>query len=324
MAIPAASGYPQFSGNLIHPMFSTELLVQFYCQTIFNEISTTQYNGEISKCGDQVTFFREPEVEVRTYAKNQPLEHDTPTVESTTMTIDHAKYFSFKYDRIDQQQICNYEALISAVTRRAAYAIKREIDPELLTQMWTDAALTNRGNTAGEQTGSYPLGAPGADIQITSSNINAVFSRIPAVLEEACAPCGPTSDGGNGIFVVVPAIAKQIIANSDLKAGYFAGGDLRSPYLTGVEKLIGPGWNGMDIYASRFLPSVIDGTTGRRAWLVVAGCKMATGFAMTLDETRTVEHPDFFGTLYQGLAVYGFKVLYPKALVALYVSFTAS
>ncbi len=210
------------------------------------------------------------------------------------------------------------------MAERDPETIKREIDPELLTAMWTDAAATNRGNTAGEMSGTIQLGAPGADIQITSSNINAVFSRIPLVLEEACAPCGPNAEGGNGIFVVVPPVAKQIIANSDLKAGYFAGGDIKSPYLTGVEKLIGPGWNGMDIYASRFLPSVIDGTTGRRAFLVVAGCKMATGFAMTLDETRTVEDPSFFGTLYQGLAVYGFKVLYPKALVALYLSFTVS
>lgn len=29
MAVPAASGYPQYSGNLISPMFSMELLEQF-------------------------------------------------------------------------------------------------------------------------------------------------------------------------------------------------------------------------------------------------------------------------------------------------------
>ena len=323
MAITAASGYPQFSGNLIHPMFSAKMLEQFYCDTIFSEVSSTEYSGEISKCGDQITFFREPEVEVRDLQKNGELEHDTPVVESTTMTIDYAKYFSFKYDRIDQKQICNYDQLIDAVARRAAYAIKRAIDPELLAEMWADTAASNRGVAAGEQTGAYNLGAVGADIQVTATNVNAVFSRVPAVLEEACAPCGP-QNGGNGIFLVVPPIAKQVIANSDLKAGYFAGANHESTYLTGVEKLIGPGYNGMDIYVSRFLPSVIDGTTGRRAYYCVAGCKMATAFAMQLSEEREMQSVNFFGTVYQGLAVYGFKVLYPKALVALYLSFTAS
>lgn len=318
MAIQAASGYPQFSGNLIHPMFSPKMLEQFYCNTIFAEISSTEYTGEISKCGDQVTFFKEPEVEVRDLQKNGELEHDTPTVESITMTIDYAKYFSFKYDRIDEKQICNYDQLIDAVARRAAYAIKRAIDPELIAEMWADAAASNRGATAGEQTGAYNLGAVGADIQVTATNVNAVFSRVPAVLEEACAPTE------SGVFLVVPPIAKQVIANSDLKAGYFAGGNRESTYLTGVEKLLDSGFIGMDVYASRFIPSVIDGTTGRRAYYCVAGVKMATAFAMQLSEEREMQSPNFFGTLYQGLAVYGFKVLYPKALVALYLSFSAS
>jgi hypothetical protein len=318
MAIQAAAGYPQFSGNLIHPMFSAKMLELYYCDTVFSEVSTTEYSGEITKCGDQITFFRDPEVEVRDLEKNGTLEHDTPTVESTTMTIDYAKYFSFKYDRIDQKQICTYDQLISAIAKRAAYAIRKAIDPELLAQMWAAAAASNRGANAGEQTGAYDLGEVGADIQISATNANQVFSRGMAVLEEACAPTE------QGVFLVVPPIAKQIIQNSDLKAGYFIGGDGRSPYLTGSEELLRNGYNGMQIIVSRFLPSTIDPTTGRQVWLCVAGVKSATAFAMQLSEEREMQSPEFFGTLYQGLAVYGFKTLYPKGLVAFYVSFTAS
>ncbi len=318
MAITAASGYPQFSGNLIHPLFSAKMLELYYCDTVFAEISSTEYSGEITKCGDQITFFREPEVEVRDLEKNGTLEHDTPVVESTTMTIDYAKYFSFKYDRIDQKQICNYDQLISAIAKRAAYAIRKAIDPELIAEMWAAAANSNRGTAAGEQTGAYNLGAPGADIQVTATNANQVFSRIPSVLEEACAPTD------QGVFCVIPPIGKQVIMNSDLKAGYFIGGDGKSPYLTGSEELLRNGYQGMQLIVSRFLPSVIDGTTGRLVYLCVAGVKSATAFAMQLSEEREIQSADFFGTLYQGLAVYGFKTLYPKGLVALYLSFSAS
>jgi hypothetical protein len=46
MAVPAAPGYPQYSGNLISPMFSMDLLELFYCTSIYGEISTTEYSGQ--------------------------------------------------------------------------------------------------------------------------------------------------------------------------------------------------------------------------------------------------------------------------------------
>ena len=319
MALPVSSGYPNFSGNLITPRFAPELLMQFYCKTIFSEISTTKYSGQITKCGDQVTFFSEPEVEIRDYMKGQELTHDTPTTTPTTMTVDRGKYFSFLFDRIDQTQICNFDAYIEACAKRAAYRIDSAIDGEILASMWSSVAASNRGNTAGERSGAYPLGQSGADLQVTASNVNAVFSRIPAVLEEACVP----AELGRP-FVVVPPIVKQVIANSDLKAGYFAGANKESPYLSGVDKLLGGSFNNLDIITSNFVPSVIDPVTTRRAYLIVAGMPMATGFAAQVTESREIQDAKFFGTLYQGLMAYGFKTLYPKALVAGYMSFTSA
>ena len=59
MAIPAASGYPQYSGNLINPLFSMDLLERFYASTIYSDISSTEYTGELEKGGDQITFWRD-------------------------------------------------------------------------------------------------------------------------------------------------------------------------------------------------------------------------------------------------------------------------
>ncbi len=52
MAVPAAAGYVQYSGNIISPLFSMELLEQFYCSTLYSDISTVEYSGELEKCGD--------------------------------------------------------------------------------------------------------------------------------------------------------------------------------------------------------------------------------------------------------------------------------
>lgn len=60
MAVKAAAGYPQYSNNIITPMFSMDLLERFYCTTVFSDISTTEYSGELQKCGDQITFSANP------------------------------------------------------------------------------------------------------------------------------------------------------------------------------------------------------------------------------------------------------------------------
>ena len=70
MPVPAAAGYPQYSGSLITPIFRMDLLERFYDTTLYSEISTTEYTGELNKGGDQITFMREPKVIVRDYDKN--------------------------------------------------------------------------------------------------------------------------------------------------------------------------------------------------------------------------------------------------------------
>lgn len=96
MAIPAASGYPQYSGNLIHPKFSSKLISRFYCSSVFADISTTEYSGDLKSCGDQITFSKEPEVVIGRLEKDGKIEHQTLVPESVTMTINDRLYFPSK------------------------------------------------------------------------------------------------------------------------------------------------------------------------------------------------------------------------------------
>lgn len=309
MSIPAASGYPQYSNSLITPLFRMDLLERFYTTTVYSDISSTEYTGELTKGGDQITFMREPKVMVRDYQKNGKIIHDTIDGEPVTMTIDYAKTFSIKMNHIDEKQIQNFDKWKAAFLKSAGYELTRAIDPQLLTEMWTSVAPYNQGATAGLVSQNINLGEVGAPVVVTKANIIEVLSQLHQVLDEALAP-------KEGRFVVLPSAAITILKNSDLKFAYATGLN-SSPMVNGrlPEQVAG-----FTIMESQNIPSVVDGAV--RAYHIVAGVKMATAFAAQIENSRVVTDKDDWANYYQGLSVYGFKVLYNDALVHLYATFS--
>lgn len=311
MPIPAAAGYPQYSGNLINPLFSMDLLERFYCTTIYSDISTTEYTGELEKFGDQITFWREPEVRIRDYIKNQKIEHDDLDSEPVTMTVDKAKDFSIKVNQIDEKQIQNFATWKEKFLKRAAYRMAQAIDPELLTEMYTSVDPLNAGANAGVLSLNVNLGVTGAPVVLTSANITEVLSQIHQVLDERCAPA-------EGRFIVLPPAAITLLRNSDLKAAYLTGLSW-SPLVNGR---IPDEVMGLMIMNSINVPRVFDAGVNKWCYHLVAGVKMATAFAAQIEQTRVIEDKDDWARYYQGLQVYGFKVLYGDALVDLYATFS--
>lgn len=307
MAIPAASGYPQYSGNLISPMFSMELLEQFYCSSVYSDISTTEYTGELEKCGDQITFWKEPEVRIRDTTKNAPIVHDTLDSEPVTMVVDRAKDFSIKISQIDERQICNWDAFKAAFLKRASYQLAQSIDQTLLGEMYTAVDPANQGQNAGVRSGDIDLGATGAPIALTADNILDTLLSMHTVLDEQCAPT-------EGRFVVLPPKAILLLQTSDLRSALITGlGE--SPLVNGRLPNTVAGFN---ILRSINVPTVFDAGAGATAHHIIAGVKSATAFAAQIERTRVMEDKDEWGTFYQGFTTYGFKTLYPKALAYLY------
>ncbi len=310
MAIPAASGYPQYSGNLITPLFSMQLLERFYCTTVYNEISSTDYVGEIVKCGDQVTFWREPIVRVRDSQKNQTIEHDTLDSSPITMVIDQSKDFSVKISHIDEKQICNWDSWKDGLLKSAARELAKSIDQSLLARMFFDTDPLNRGQNAGADTGTVNLGAAGSPIPVTSANVVEIFSRLHQVLDEQCAP---TDDR----FLVLPPAAITVLRNSDLRVAASTGLSW-SPMVNGKlpDQVMG-----FKILQSNNVPRVFDPGVNTWCYNIVAGVKSATAFAAQIERLRVSESVDDWASYYQGLSVYGYKVLYPNAIAALYARF---
>lgn len=313
MTVPAAAGYPQYSGNIITPKFSMDLIEQFYCTSLYADITTTEYNGEINQCGDKVTFFRTPRVLVREGVKDGSIRHDTFSSTPITMEISEMLEFSIKISKVDKQQICNWSAWESSLLRSAAYEMNEVIDQRMLTSMWLDADPNNRGATAGIRSHSYNLGVTGAPVALTNTNIIEFLHFLKAVLREQCVPM-------DDIFVVLPDVAEPVLATSPLLQGNFACCDLSKDSITmgKVPQKIA----GFDVYFSHNVYMVFDGGVADFCYGVVAGWRGSTAFAMTINETRMIENDkDSWDEFLQGYGVWGSKVIQPEGLAAAYVRF---
>lgn len=318
MAVPAASGYPQYSGSLIPPMFSTRLIENFYCQSVFGDITTTEYAGELTKCGDQLTFFRAPKVTIRKGVKDGPIKHDTIDTCPVTMTIDQMLQFSVKISHVDIEQTCGWSKWEASLLKSATEGMTREIDAELLCKMALDADPCNKGNKAGVTSGSYNLGSVGAPISLTSANIWEVMTQVLSVMGEQCLPM-------DDMYIVLPDVARVTLLNSP-KITQNAGlaGACCNTTSDGVlngklpEKIAG-----FDVYFSSRVCKQFDPLVSADTYSIIAGWRGATAFAAQIERTRILPDADkdSWDTYIQGMMVYGHKVIQSEGIAMLYARF---
>lgn len=316
MAVPAASGYPQYSGSLIPPMFSSKLVEQFYCSSVYADITTTEYSGELNKCGDQITFFRTPRVRVRRGSKDGTIKHDTIDTCPITLTIDQMLEFSVKISKVDMKQICNWSAWESSLLKSASYNIGETIDRALLAATFVDASPENKGDGAGVRTHSYNLGETGAPLDLTSNNIWETLTFVAAVLREQCLPM-------DDLYIVLPDVALPILLNSPMisaNAG-LAGACCEVASNAILNGKVPAKIAGFDIYISHNVPYVTDGDS--TAYSMVAGWRGATAFAMQMEDTRVItDVATSWDSYLQGLTVYGSKVIQAEGVAGLYGNFS--
>ena len=311
MAIPAASGYPQYSGTpLIPPLFSTQYIVDYQCRTLLPQVTTTSWYtskdaNAVVGCGDTVTLMRMPHVSIQSLPKDGKYEPQTVAPSTTTISIDYRDAAAIKFDDYDRKKICTFPALMEGLRSDVMRKFEQRIERQVMSAWYSKIAATNKGATAG----GYDMGSYGAPIKLTPLTILDKIAEMDALMDKRCIP-------NDDRFIILPIEAKPILMASPLSSAFFSGLG-KSLYLSCQSM---PQIGCMEPFVSNYVCSITDSTTVQ-AFFIIAGSKSATGFATMMEQAREVADPyspDFF---YQFSQVWGWAVVRPEALVGLYAYF---
>ncbi len=260
------------------------------------------YDGEIKAFGDKVNIRTTPELTIRDYQKGMQLQVERPDKPKLTLNIDQGDYFAAVEDDVDKIQ--SDINLMDAWARDASEKMKIKIDAKVLTGFLASISAGNLGATAGRISGNINLGATGAPVQVTKTNIVDYIVDLGTVLDEANAP-------ESNRWLVIPAWIAGMIKKSDVKDASLTG-DSQTPLRNGRLGMI----DRFEVYVSHNLNRVVDSTYP--CFSVIAGHKMGLTFASQMTEMETLRAESTFGSIVRGLQVYGYAVVKPEALARLY------
>jgi hypothetical protein len=303
MGINRVSGNPNYtntgSSRYIPIVFSAKTLTRFYATTVLNEIANTDYVGEITAKGDTVVIRTIPDININTYVKGMNLDLQNPESPAIELTIDHANYFNFGIDDVDEKQFDVKR--ISEWADNAAKRLKITVETAVFADIYADAATYNKGITAGYIEQNILLGTNAAPIAITPTNVVRKITEMGQCLTEYNVP-------EDGRWMIVPAWFSTMLQNSELKDASLTGKP-ESPLLNGMIGSIGR----FKIYDSNLLYKV-TGDGGQKCTNILFGHKAALAFAIQLTKTETYRPERAFANAMKGLQVHGYKVVQPTAL----------
>src|SRR6056300_976098 len=131
MAFSSASGYTNLpNGNFSPVIYSQKVQKTFRKSSVVEDVTNTDYMGEIANYGDSVRIIKEPEITVSTYQRGTVLAKTDLADADFTMVIDQANYYMFKIDDIEAAH--SHVNFMDLATDRAAYRLRDTFDSEVL------------------------------------------------------------------------------------------------------------------------------------------------------------------------------------------------
>ena len=347
MAFKTAAGYGNLpNGNFSPVIYSKKVQSAFRKTSIIEDITNSDYFGEISNFGDTVRIIKEPEITVQEYARGTQVTPQDLDDEDFTLVVDKANYFAFKIDDIEEAHShVNFESM---ATDRAGYRLKDQFDQEILGYMsgFKQSALHANAGTArvaADKSGTDPVSVA-ADGLLASMLISraSFVSGGATTVSIATHPDGYTGeanplevlnrmarlldqqnvDRDNRWVVVDPVFAEQLNdENSKLLNNDFAGGQNANDILRNG-RIISGLIRGFRVYLSNNLPSIGTGpgtidTNGSSSHfgVVLAGHDSAVATASQIEKVESYRDNDSFADIVRGMHLYGRKILRPEALV---------
>jgi hypothetical protein len=293
------------AANYYTPMlFAKKVLMGFYADTMFEQITNTDYEGQFKTAGDIIQIRQAPTFSARTWTKGATLTYDTPSKDAINMVIDQAEYIATSVD--DLEVVTNDISLMNLYAEEAQNTLKVSIDTNVLLAISSGAHASNAGSTAGAISSGIDLGTDTTDAYVSIDRTNALDKIVE--MEQVL---GEQNLGTDAYHIVIPKWYATKLKLSDLKAADFSGDS------TGVVRsgLIGS-INGMRVFSSNNLPNT--STTSNSNYAVIAGTKMASSFALQLSKVDTLKIESQFGEKWRTLWVWGRKVVRPEGTATMY------
>lgn len=299
MAFSRAAGYQNLPTGAFTPVIYSQKVLKFLRKkAVVEDITNTDYAGEISNFGDTVKVIKEPTVSVSSYVRGQVLNTQDLYDDETSLIIDKANYFQFRVDDLEERQShINWEPL---ATSAAAYALRDAYDIEVLTYMIGQVSSSNVVNSNGTP----------ADVGFGTSEEDPVNSiaALAKKLDEANVP------HENRWLVARPAFYEQLAQSNSKVMDMSVIGSGESQLRNGM-------WASRPVHGFKmYISNNIPNPSGSQAThYIFAGHASSTCTASQISKTETIRDPDTFADKVRGLHVYGRKVFRPECLALSYI-----
>jgi len=318
MAFDSASGYNNLpSGNFAPQIFSQKVLKFFRRASVAEDITNTDYTGEIENFGDTVNIIKEPTITVSSYSRGSVVNTQDLADDQITLTVDQANAFAFKIDDIEERHShVNFEAL---ATSSGAFSLKRKYDANVLQTLANGAGIAGADDASvsgGLTTTESTLGTASAPINVEADDAGINLMLLMArLMDDQSVP------EENRWFVAPPIFYEKMFQAGNKIAEVQVTGDATSNLRNGLAT---PGTlAGFRCYKSTALNSTagtdqvtLSGlATDGSENLVMAGHISAAATASHIAKTEVVRSTESFSDVVRGLHVFGRKVLRPEALV---------
>jgi hypothetical protein len=349
MAFPSAAGYGNLpNGNFSPVIYSKNVQLAFRKASTVEDITNSDYFGEIANMGDSVKIIKEPEVSVQAYARGTQITAQDLDDEDFTLVVDQANYYAFKIDDIEAAH--SHVNFMQMASDRAAYRLRDNYDQDILAYLagYQQSAKHGNGDTARTTApGTKAVASAGSDELLSSMKlIKSSFSNITtASAGDHSIPLAPRLPGATaaststatplqviarmgrlldqqfvdtqGRWLVVDPVFVEMLKDEDsrLLNGDFGGSGLQNG-------LILNNLHGFRIYVSNNLPKIgtgpgTSGTANQNTdfGVIVGGHDSAVATAQQLTKTETYRDPDSFADIVRGMHLYGRKILRPEGIV---------
>ena len=349
MAFPSASGYNNLpNGNFSAVIYSKQVQLAFRKASTVEDITNSDYFGEIAAMGDSVKIIKEPEVSVQAYARGTQITAQDLDDEDFSLVVDQANYYAFKIDDIEAAH--SHVNFMQMASDRAAYRLRDQYDQDVLgylTGFQQSAKHANADTARTTAPGTKAVTSAGSDELLTTMKlIKSSFGNITtASAGDHSIPLAPRLPGATalptatasplmvisrmgrlldqqfvdtqGRWVVVDPTFIEMLKDEDsrLLNGDFGGSGLQNGLV--INNL-----HGFRVYVSNNLPKIGTGpgTAGSanqntNYGIMVAGHDSAVATAQQITKTESYRDPDSFADIVRGMHLYGRKILRPEGIV---------